>query len=248
MLRTLTIVALLLSSPLTAAAQEMLPHVQHKSSDNKVFVSGRGEVTVIPDRIRVVIASEARAADRQDASARARTVADAVRSAAVGAGVPQSGLRTLRSSLGPVYDYGNGSTVPKIVGYTSSTALEVTVEDEVLAGEVIDAAISAGATGVEGPYFEVSDPQEAMNEARALAMKDAVSRARTLAEAGDFGLGEVVTVAEEDGYGPPPVPMMMKAEMSVAGDAPATRIDAGEETVSASVRVTFRITPRDLTR
>lgn len=248
MLRTLTVAALLLSAPGLAAAQEMLPHLQHQSSENKVFVSGRGEVTVVPDRIRTVLVSEARAADRQDASEKARLLADAVRTAAIEAGVPQSGLRTLRSSLGPVYEYGNGSNVPKIVGYTSRTALEVTVEDEVLAGEVIDAAITAGATGIEGPYFEVSDPQEAMNEARALAMKDAVSRARTLAEAGEFGLGDVITVIEEGGGNFGPVPMMMRAEMSVASDVPGTRIDSGEEKVSASVRVTFRISPQDLSR
>lgn len=248
MLRNLTLAALLLSAPVIAGAQEILPYPQAQSNENKIFVSGMGEVTVVPDRIRIVLVSEARAADRQDASEKARALADAVRTSTIDAGVPQSGLRTLRSSLGPVYDYGNGSSVPKIVGYTSRTALEVTVEDEVLAGEVIDAAVSAGATGVEGPYFEVSDPQEAMNEARALAMRDAISRARTLAEAGDFGLGEVVTVVEEGGGGYGPVPMMMKAEMAVSSDAAGTRIDSGEEKVSASVRVTFRISPQDLSR
>lgn len=249
MIKGLTLTALLLIAPVIAAAQDGRYNHQDNANDNKVLVTGVGEVTVVPDRIRIVLSSESRAADRQDASEKSRILSDAVRTAVIGAGVPESGLRTLRSSLGPMYEYWNGSDVPKVVGYTSRTALEVTVGDEVLAGEVIDAAVSAGVTGVEGPHFEVSDPHAAMNEARALAMRDAVSRAKTLAEAGGFGLGEVLTVTEDDGRGSGPSPMiMMKAEMVTASEAPGTRIDAGDQKVSAGVRVTFRILPQDLDR
>lgn len=247
MFRPALLAAALTALPLTALAQAHgIPPIviTTDANDGKVSVSGEGQVVVSPDRVRAVFSADARSADRQTASETARKLAADIRAAALDAGVPEAKLRTLNTTLGPVYDYGNGNGVPKIAGYAGTVSLEITVDDPEVAGAAIDAAIKAGATRITGPFFEVSDPKAAQAEARSLAMKDAVERARTLAEAGGFAVGEVVSVTDQTSSPQSYAPMMMmRAEMAVADAAPATQIDTGEQTITANVSAVFRIVP-----
>lgn len=250
MLRTMLIATTLSTLPFLAHAQGARNDASFNTEDSKVFVTGEGRVTVVPDRIRIILSSDARSSDRETASAQVRDLSHAVREAVIGVGVPEAKLRTLRTSLGPIYDYGDGNSVPKIAGYAGSTRLEIVVDDPNVAGAAIDAAIKAGATGVNGPLFEVSDPKSAQSEARSMAMKDAIERAQTLAEAGNFGLGDILTVNDNtSGSGGQVVMqrMMMAADAAVMESAP-TGIDSGEEEVTSSVSVVFKILPQDLVR
>lgn len=245
------VLAAFMAAPLSLSAQGYDgPGISLNSNEGKVFVTGEGRVTVVPDRVRVILSSDARSSDRETASTQVRDLAASVRSAVIEAGIPEEKLRTLRTSLGPIYDYGDGNGVPKIAGYAGSTGMEIVVDDASVAGAAIDAAIKAGATGVSGPFFEISDPKAAESEARALAMKDAIARANTLAEAGEFSLGAVVTVTDNtSGHGGVrPMMMAMRAESADMSAAEPTQLDSGEEEVTSSVSVIFRIAPDDLGR
>lgn len=227
-----------------ALSQQLLP-TDRDHSINKVFVSGQGEVTVYPDKIRAVITTTVRNSDRKEAAAENRTLADTVRKAILGAGVTEKGLRTNMTRLDPVYEYPDNS-VPKLVGYEAQSSVEITANDASLVGAAIDAAVDAGATGVDGPYFEVSETNEAKTEARRMAMKDALSNAKALSEAGDFSLGNILTVTDGGSVSGGPqhqMNFMSKAMDAGAEAAPATQIDTGEQKISASVSVVFSIAP-----
>ena len=96
--------------------------------------------------------------------------------------------------------YGDAMTV---LGYTATNTVSATVDELAKAGDVIDAAVEAGANQVSGPSLSVSDQEELYQEALEAAVADARDRAETLAGAAKVSLGGVKTIVEGGGYSPP---------------------------------------------
>ena len=103
-------------------------------------------------------------------------------------------------------------------------------------GAVLDALVSAGATNIDGPSFDIADPEQLLGEARDAAVADALARARRYAAAAGVELGEILSIEEASSFVPPPRPMM-RAE-AMAADVP---IAPGQTELSASVTVVFAI-------
>ena len=74
-------------------------------------------------------------------------------------------------------------------------------------------------------------------KARERAVKDAMEKARTYARAAGVSLGQIQTISE--GGSSPPQPMMRTMALEAA--APPPPMAAGEQTVSATVSITWRI-------
>ena len=117
-------------------------------------------------------------------------------------------------------------------GYRVSNILRVTVRDVEKAGDVVDAAVEAGANQVHGVTFTVSDEGNWQGQAREKAMADAEARAAELARLAGVELGAVQSVSEVIGAWP--AAMTPEAIMS-GGFAP------GELELSTRVQVTFAI-------
>jgi len=103
-------------------------------------------------------------------------------------------------------------------------------------GPALDALVTSGANSVGDIAFSVRDPKPLLAEAREAAVKDAASKAETLARAAGVALGPILQIAEGGISGPPQ--RMMR--MAVAARE-ATPVAPGEETISASVSVTWEI-------
>ena len=91
-------------------------------------------------------------------------------------------MRTTLLSVQPRYDYRDGKA-PALTGYDLANVVEVTVRDLAALGAVIDGALTAGATSLDGLAFRVEDPREAERAARTAAVAEARERAEVLAEA-----------------------------------------------------------------
>jgi uncharacterized protein YggE len=107
-------------------------------------------------------------------------------------------------------------------------------------GRVIDDALAAGATTLDGVTFRTADPASAEAAARVAAVRDARAKAEALATEAGVALGDVVSVAEV-APGGGPRPLMAKARMALAEAAP-TPVEAGSEEITVSVLVAFAIT------
>src|SRR5678816_3372549 len=83
-------------------------------------------------------------------------------SAVKGLGIDEKDLQTTSIDLSPVY---SNASPAKITGYRMSEQLQVTVRDLDKAGDVVDTATAKGATDVNGLWFEVADPDKAMDDA-----------------------------------------------------------------------------------
>ena len=207
------------------------------SASGTIVVSGTGRVAVDPDvaelRLGVAIARPTVEAAR----AAAGEAMNAILAAVVGAGVARRDVRTTLLSVQPRYDYRDGKA-PTLTGYDLANVVEVTVRDLAGLGAVVDGALSAGATSLDGLSFRVDDPREAERAARTAAVAEARSRAEVLAEAAGVAIEGVAGIVEG---GPPPAwPQPKAARLMQAADT-GTPVEAGTTEIAVTVTVTFRI-------
>lgn len=203
-----------------------------------ISVPGTGRVLVEPDiatlRLGVLLVRVTASAARESAAVTMNSVIDAL----TGNGVAKRDLRTAFLSLSPVTDYSSDKG-PRVTGYQAANSVTVTVRDLATAGTLIDAALGAGATSLDGLDFTVADPSAAEEEARKAAMADAKRRATTIAQAAGVTLGAVVAVSEGDRGGPTPYPMARA--MTLKAEAADTPVEAGSQEISVSLSVAFAI-------
>jgi uncharacterized protein YggE len=202
-----------------------------------IVVSGTGRVSVEPDvaelRLGVAVSRPTVEAARTAAAETMKAILDAV----LAAGVASRDVRTTLLSVQPRYDYRDGKA-PTLVGYDLSNIVEVTARDLGKLGAIVDGALSAGATSLDGLSFRLDDPREAERAARIAAVEEARSRAEVLAEASGVRIAGVAGIVEG---GPPPTwPQPKATRMLQAADA-GTAVEAGTTEISVTVTVTFRI-------
>jgi uncharacterized protein YggE len=200
-----------------------------EASSGGLTVAGTGSANIAPDRASfsfgtVSQARTAAAALAASSQAAARIV-DALRKA----GVAKSDIQTSEISLSPRMDE-NGNA---IVGYTASNSVTALARKLAGAGELVDAAVAAGANQVYGPNLLASDQDDAYRSALKAAVAKARGNAEALASASGLTLGRITAIAESGG--PAPLPA------ADAGRMVAAPIEPGTQIVQATVSVTFAI-------
>jgi uncharacterized protein YggE len=100
------------------------------------------------------------------------------------------------------------------------------------AGDIVDAAVAAGANQVSGPNLLASDQDAAYRSALKTALADARAKAETLAGASGSTLGKITAIVES----PAALPMPL-------GDAreTAAQLEPGTQRIEATVSVTYAI-------
>ncbi|HEX6252008.1 MAG TPA: SIMPL domain-containing protein, partial [Gemmatimonadaceae bacterium] len=119
---------------------------------------GSGERRIAPDRATVMIQIESRASSAAAAAAMNATAAQAVRDA----------LRRMRADtaaatasyhVGPEFGPprpADREEAPRVIGYIARTVVRARITQLDQLGPAMDAALAAGATGIEGLFFESS--------------------------------------------------------------------------------------------
>ncbi|GAA0662342.1 hypothetical protein FHT00_003323 [Sphingomonas insulae] len=200
-------------------------------------VQAEGRTTRVPDlaTIRAGVVSQAptaAAALSDNAQRMARVIAALKR-----AGIAPRDLATSNVGLSPQYRYTEGQA-PAITGYQATNTVTIRFREVARAGGVLDALVAQGANQIDGPNLSIDQPEAALNEARADAVKQARARAELYAGAAGMKVVRIVSIAEtgQDAGGPGPQPVFMARAM--AADA-KTEIAPGEKDVTVSVSVRF---------
>lgn len=208
------------------------PEAANGSAPNarSVTVSGSGDVEAVPDRagLSVGVSSDASTAGAALAAnaAKAARVLEALRSA----GVAKQDLQTQDVTVSPRWDDEGDRN-----GFTAHSSVEVKVRRLAQAGELLDAAVAAGATETSGPSFDRSDRAELYRAALKAAFADARAKAATLAGEAGASLGRVLRIEESS---QPEQPLPMYDRMAAEAKTP---VEPGSEQVDATVRVTFSL-------
>jgi uncharacterized protein len=121
--------------------------------------------------------------------------------------------------------------------YRASESISVILHRPERAGEMISAAIAAGATGTTGPSFFPGDPEAAYNNTLLAAFDQAKAKAAALAARAGAVLGPAISIEE----GAEVVPSEPRSRGPQADAAPAPPTKPGGSTVTATVRVVFAL-------
>ncbi len=203
-----------------------------------VSVSGHGSVNVPPDTASVNIGVDVIKPTLGEAQETATAQATAVIEAFEAAGIAPEDIQTDYFSVNILRDYSENADPTEITGFEIINQLRVTVRDTDQLGELLDAAVNAGANSIYGVQFFVDDPRPFSGEARTLAVEDATDKARQLAEATGMELGRVVSISE--GYASVPMPMMGRGG-GMEEAAMDTPIQAGTSQIIVDVSITFEL-------
>ena len=255
-LRPLTIAAALSASTAALALPGMAlaqtapkPSAPATINPTLLTLSAEGRVTRAPDVATFsagVVSQGTTATDALRANAIDMTK---VITALKRAGVADKDIQTSNISLNPVYqpqrNLPDGTVEPaqpRIIGYQANNTVSVRHRNLGDFGKVIDALVSAGANQVNGPGYEVDDPEPAQDEARTAAMKKARARAELYARAAGLRVARIVSISESGGWSPPQ-PVMYRMAAMDAAPAPSTPVQAGELQMSVNVSVQFELVP-----
>lgn len=206
-----------------------------------VTVSGQGSVTVIPDMASIILGVQTTNESSEEAQTENSSAISDVTDALLDAGVSESDIQTTSYDIYSSYDYSNGSA--ELTGYTVSTILSISSLDTDEVGELIDAAVKAGANVVDGISYEYSDAEGAYDQALETAIERAQDKAEQIAEKAGAKLGNIVSISEEESsYGNSDV----RTYDAISEDSSSLNVFAGQTSVSASVSVTYELIQEDV--
>jgi uncharacterized protein len=194
-----------------------------------ITVSGTGSANLTPDRASFAFGSISEATTASAALNASSQSITRIIAALRRAGVAQGDIQTSEVSLSPrMNDKGDA-----VVGYTATNTVTATIKKLGDAGDIVDAAVGAGANQVSGPNLLASEQDVAYRNALKAALTDARAKAETLASATGSTLGKITAVTESPGSAPLP--------MSAGAKDSAVPIEPGTQKIEATVSVTYAI-------
>ncbi|NJN73315.1 MAG: SIMPL domain-containing protein [Limnothrix sp. RL_2_0] len=200
-----------------------------------ISVTGQGEEAIATSISQVRLGVEVKGATAEqvqsDIANRSTKVVEFLKSKNV------QKLTTTGINLQPQYDYNSGKQ--RLIGYiaTNTVSFEVPTEN---AGSIMDEAVKAGATRIDGISFRATD--NVLAEAEKIALAEAATDARAQADAVLAALGlsakEIVQIQVNGSQ--PNIPMpTMRVESFAFSDKATTPVEGGEQMVNASVTLTI---------
>jgi uncharacterized protein YggE len=156
-------------------------------------------------------------------------------------GVADKDIQTQRFSIAPVTQWIEDQQRQIITGYRVTNVVVAKIRQVDKAGPVIDAVAEAGGnlTRIDSIGFSIDDPTSNYNEARAMAVDDAIAKAKQMASAAGVKLGKLIYMSESTPY----VPQVAIRDyaMKVEAAAPTTPISPGELEIQVNVQMVYEI-------
>jgi uncharacterized protein YggE len=234
-------VALVGRAPEAMAAQETLT----ANVNRTITVVGSGEVKAAPDVARVNLGVEVTAPTVSAATDEAEQRMTDVLAALKAAGIADKDIQTSNFSIN--FEQQNPNPTPRVESATAvtdtvegvyhvSNMVQVTLRDMTAVGDVIDAAIKAGANNIWGVSFDLENTGALEEQARKAAVTDARARAESLAELNGVKVGEVIAISEV--IGASPAPMFAQAARATGG---GVSVEPGEVSFATQIQIVYGI-------
>jgi uncharacterized protein YggE len=231
-------IALIAASAFLLATVQAQAQQAQIAQEGRVIVTGEGDVAVAPDHAQITGGVTTRAKSVKEATDANSKAMAAVTAALLEAGIEQKDIQTLRFSIQPVYAPQGPNTEPKLSGYSVSNQVRVKIRQIGKIGEILDRLIAAGATDLGNIAFLVSNPSQALDQAREVAIADARRKAEVYTHASGLRLGQVKWIIEDSGV---VLPVPMRAQAGSASMAAPVPIATGEDTLRVKITVGFEI-------
>jgi len=233
---------------------------QNSNYENTISVSGMSEIDAAPDvaEFSFTVSETAKTTDaaQKVISEKVSNILDGLDELSIS----EKDIKTQSYSIYPKYEYvkiarpssdvavdgtvfypGNDRKQVQ-TGFDVSQRVLVTVRNFDVVPQTLTLFADQGVQNLNGPNFEIENPELLKEEARAMAIDSAKEQARRLADDLGVHLGKMVSFNENNaGY---PMPYYAKAELSAVADEAGAfqpELPAGENTISSNVTITYRI-------
>lgn len=216
----------------------VLPGVaQATSKPGSLEVTGTAIVTGAPDMAHISLGVET-----QDTSADTAAQENANRMDRVFAVLKDLGLTDKDITTSGYNIYSSNQVINRgtdeeatITTYRVQNRVNITTKNLDSVGEIVDAAVKAGANQVHGIRFDIEDKQTMQLQALENAVQQGISKAEAMAEAAGLTLGGIASLNENYSSHAP-----MVSTMAFRADTEAsTTINPGDVEVSATVQLNF---------
>jgi uncharacterized protein YggE len=207
------------------------------TNEGTIAVTGQATIKAVPDTVSLTLGVQTEAPTAGDAMDLCSAAMAKVMNAIVQMGVPRANIQTANVSLYPQYQYDDKGGNPRIIGYQASNNVLVKWNQMDRVGDLIDAAVRAGANNVWGIGFSLSDSRPLYLQAVAEAVRDAKAKADVLAGAAGVGVGAVKNM-RLDSYFSGPIIMNEKSRMDAGMAVP---IEPGTVEMQVTVSIEYGI-------
>ena len=198
-------------------------------------VTGRGVEAIPTTQTQVALGVEVQgktaAEVQQEAARRSSAVVALLRSRQV------QKLETTGITLSPSYTYENNQQ--RLTGYMATNTVSFRLNTQ-SAGTLLDDAVQAGATRIQGVSFVATESaiEQAQKQALKKATQDAQAHADAVFSALNLKRGEILNIQVNGASAPPPMYRQLAASRAAAADI-TTPVVGGEQQIEASVTLQF---------
>jgi uncharacterized protein len=206
-----------------------------QGTSDVVVVTGEGVVKAAPDQAWMTLVAESRAKNSRDAQSQTAQAMTTIQQKLAGAGIGKDAVRTIAAELNIDAEWTNGRQVPR--GYVARNVIEVRIDDVMKVGDVMDLAVTSGATAVQGVRFDIKQRDALEREALKRATADARARADAAAAGAGRAVDKVLRI-EEPGARPIPPPQPMMMMRAAVAEQAQTPVVAGEIEIRANITLT----------
>lgn len=209
-----------------------------------IAVSGNGTVKATPDMVSVSINVVTEEETSEEAVNNNSEISQKVIDAIQDTRAKELKVETTGYNLQPLYDYSQENQPPDIYGYRVNSSVQVSTTDMEKIGDIMAAAIDAGANDIGSLSFDLSQESKSQVKIDALseATRDASQKAEAIADSLGLRLGDIYYVNESGISYPGP---FYADEAAVAAEAPEGRgvipptISPREVEVTAYVEIVY---------
>ncbi len=202
-------------------------------------VTGNAQIPLTPDIAYIQIGVHTEAETVANAVENNNIQVEAVKAALLNLGVAEQDLQTTNFSIYQMDQWSpDGTSFGKV--YSVDNTVYVTIRDLARMGDLLQAAVQAGANNIYGIQFDVADKSAALVEGRRLAVAAAAAQAQELAGVTGVTLGDIRTISYYSGsYATP----FYGYGGGGGGGAEQVSISAGQLLISVDVSVVYDIQP-----
>ena len=225
----------------------------NQAQEHSITVNGEAQQTVTPDQLVIQLSVETQEDTATLSQSKNAEIMDKVKKALLSKGILDKDITTSSYSVYPVEqshwicpdykpDCSDDEKIydTKITGYKTVHYLTVKTSDINNGGAVVDAAVNAGAN-VNSIYFTLKDETRRTIEQNLLkyASANAKDKAQKIADGLNVKLGQPISASNSYVYFPGPVYKNYYA--MAAENYASTNLSPGEQVVTASVTVSYKI-------
>ena len=227
----------LLVAALFGTPTALLAQTPQAPEPSVVVTTAEGVIKAAPDRAFVTITTESRAPTPREAQRRNTELMTPVQEKIRSLGIPADAVRTTQYQLHQEFDFPNGRRVSK--GYLAVNSVEVRVDALERLGELLEIAVSSGATSVGEIRFDVKERAKLEREALRLAVTDARARADAAAAGAGTTIARIIRIEEHGVVSPPPVPVVARMAMREVAQAAPPDVPVSTGVIEIRTRVSL---------